>query len=59
MFDFQNLFIFKIISVFGDPNKYDRKEFLIPDHLICKITLELIEDPYITPAGTTCINKLF
>ena len=28
-------------------------DFSIPDYLCCKITLDLIDDPYITPAGVT------
>ncbi|KAL4466064.1 hypothetical protein ABPG74_004301 [Tetrahymena malaccensis] len=40
-------FIFTV----GDPYRED--EFIIPDHLCCKITLDLIEDPVTTEAGHT------
>ena len=35
----------------GDP--YKMPDFNIPDYLCCKITLELMEDPYTTESGHT------
>lgn len=28
-------------------------QFDIPDYLMCKITFDIMEEPYITPAGNT------
>lgn len=39
------------ISVIGDPHA--EVQFIIPDYLCCKITLDLIEDPVTTESGHT------
>ena len=34
-------------------DKFLKFSFEIPDYLTCKITFEIMEEPYITPAGNT------
>jgi STIP1 family protein 1 len=33
--------------------KFTKFPFEVPDHFCCKITFEIMEEPYITPAGNT------
>ncbi|EGR27767.1 u-box domain protein [Ichthyophthirius multifiliis] len=41
----------KFIQFIGDP--YQQQELSIPDYLVCKISLDLMEDPVITECGQT------
>jgi STIP1 family protein 1 len=44
------------LQTIGDPKT--SLNFEIPDYLCCKITMELMEDPVITPAGITYEHKV-
>ena len=46
------------LKLFRVYEKNSKNKFEIPDHLCCKISFDLMQDPYITPAGNTYEGEL-